>query len=181
MKSIVKKMVSIKTITQVFIFIVVFSITSLFLSFLIGNSERRDVPFIQNAFFLGGNVVLLAGLGVFIIGIVQGKTFHKHIRITFNTLIIWIVLILSLFLNGTYFLVTRHTTIINPKPVVINHVNTDDYKFTGFIKEKVRIGERHLLVLDDGNSYLVPKEVYDTVKIGDPAPDFLSGSTPEKK
>ena len=62
-----------------------------------------------------------------------------------------------------------------PEPIVVYQVDSYDNSITGVITYKQVIGDRYLLTINDKETYMVPKHVYDATEIGDDVPSYLNG------
>lgn len=74
-----------------------------------------------------------------------------------------------------FVLINREQTITEVEPMVVYQVDSADNSITGNITDKQEVGNRYLLTVNEQETYIVPKHVYDATKIGDNVPSYLNG------
>jgi len=173
MKDTFRKNFNVKRLNLVFLFIAVFLVTSLIITYLSGDPRRDRATHTQGLLVLWGNLTLVAS--VIFLWFRRNKTWYKkNLQVQVKQLIGLVILVAAILLNGFYYVVTHPVKPI--RPLLVYQVDSSDNQISGTVTDKRIKGEAHLLELNDSGTYwMVPKNVYDKVNIGDPAPDFLTG------
>ena len=104
----------------------------------------------------------------------------KNLKINtkLNILIVISVLLTVLSIGNiiaNFVLINREPTITEVEPMVVYQVDSADNSITGTITDKQAVGNRYLLTVNEQETYMVPKHVYDDTKIGDNVPSYLNG------
>lgn len=76
---------------------------------------------------------------------------------------------------ANFVLINREPTVTEVKPMVVYQVDSAANSITGNITDKQAVGNRYLLTINEQETYMVPKHVYDATKIGDNVPSYLNG------